>query len=129
MSEDKRNIIREKAMNFSVRMYHLNEFLIEKRKYSIADQVFRSGTSIGANLSEAVRAESEQDFVHKYGIALKEAEETLYWLELSQRVELIDTRLYESLRSDCEELIKLATSIILSVLRKIKNGKPHNYNS
>ena len=126
MSEDKRNIIREKAMNFSVRMYHLNEFLIEKRKYSIADQVFRSGTSIGANLSEAVRAESEQDFVHKYGIALKEAEETLYWLELSQRVELIDTRLYESLRSDCEELIKLATSIILSVLKKIKNGKPHN---
>ena len=126
MSEDKRNIIREKAMNFSVRMYHLNEFLIEKRKYSIADQVFRSGTSIGANLSEAVRAESEQDFVYKYGIALKEAEETLYWLELSQRVELIDTRLYESLRYDCEELIKLATSIILSVLRKIKNGKPHN---
>lgn len=126
MSEDKRNIIREKAMNFSVRMYHLNEFLIEKRKYSIADQVFRSGTSIGANLSEAVRAESEQDFVHKYGIALKEAEETLYWLELSQRVELIDTRLYESLRYDCEELIKLATSIILSVLRKMKNGKPHN---
>ena len=126
MSEDKRNIIREKAMNFSVRMYHLNEFLIEKRKYSIADQVFRSGTSIGANLSEAVRAESEQDFVHKYGIALKEAEETLYWLELSQSVELIDTRLYESLRYDCEELIKLATSIILSVLRKIKNGKPHN---
>ena len=126
MSEDKRNIIREKAMNFSVRMYHLNEFLIEKRKYSIADQVFRSGTSIGANLSEAVRAESDQDFVHKYGIALKEAEETLYWLELSQRVELIDTRLYESLRYDCEELIKLATSIILSVLRKIKNGKPHN---
>ena len=126
MSEDKRNIIREKAMNFSVRMYHLNEFLIEKRKYSIADQVFRSGTSIGANLSEAVRAESEQDFVHKYGIALKEAEETLYWLEVSQRVELIDTRLYESLRYDCEELIKLATSIILSVLRKMKNGKPHN---
>ena len=126
MSEDKRNIIREKAMNFSVRMYHLNEFLIEKRKYSIADQVFRSGTSIGANLSEAVRAESEQDFVHKYGIALKEAEETLYWLELSQSVELIDTRPYESLRYDCEELIKLATSIILSVLRKMKNGKPHN---
>ena len=126
MSEDKRNVIREKAMNFSVRMYHLNEFLTEKRKYSIADQVFRSGTSIGANLSKAVRAESDQDFVHKYGIALKEAEETLYWLELSHRVELIDARLYESLRYDCEELIKLATSIILAVLRKIKSGKLHN---
>ena len=126
MSEDKRNVIREKAMNFSVRMYHLNEFLTEKRKYSIADQVFRSGTSIGANLSKAVRTESDQDFVHKYGIALKEAEETLYWLELSHRVELIDARLYESLRYDCEELIKLATSIILAVLRKIKSGKLHN---
>ena len=118
-----RNIIREKAIAFSIRMYHLNDFLIQKRKYSLADQVFRSGTSIGANISEAVRAESEQDFVHKYGIAMKEAEETLYWLDLSYRVELIDQKLYDSLRNDCEELIKLGTSISLAVMRKIKNDK------
>ncbi len=117
------NVIREKAMNFSVRMYHLNDYLIEKRKYSIADQVFRSGVSIGANIAEAVRAESNSDFVHKYAIAMKEAEETLYWLELAHRVELLDDKLFESLYADCEELIKLGTSITMTMLRKIKNEK------
>ena len=115
------NVIREKAMNFSVRMYHLNDYLIENRKYSIADQVFRSGVSIGANIAEAVRAESNSDFVHKYAIAMKEAEETLYWLELAHRVELLDDKLFESLYADCEELIKLGTSITMAMLRKIKN--------
>ena len=117
------NVIREKAMNFSVRMYNLNDYLIEKRKYSIADQVFRSGVSIGANIAEAVRAESNSDFVHKYAIAMKEAEETLYWLELAHRVELLDDKLFESLYADCEELIKLGTSITMAMLRKIKNEK------
>jgi four helix bundle protein len=117
------NVIREKAMNFSVRMFHLNDYLIEKRKYSIADQVFRSGVSIGANIAEAVRAESNSDFVHKYAIAMKEAEETLYWLELAHRVELLDDKLFESLYADCEELIKLGTSITMAMLRKIKNEK------
>ena len=117
------NVIREKAMNFSVIMYHLNDYLIEKRKYSIADQVFRSGVSIGANIAEAVRAESNSDFVHKYAIAMKEAEETLYWLELAHRVELLDDKLFESLYADCEELIKLGTSITMAMLRKIKNEK------
>ena len=114
------NLIREKAMAFSKRIYHLNEYLIEKRKFSLADQVFRSGTSIGANLSEAVRAESDSDFVHKYAIAMKEAEETRYWLELAWRVDLLDDKLYMSLKKDCEELIKLGTSITLTMLRKIK---------
>lgn len=117
------NVIREKVMNFSVRMYHLNDYLMEKRKYSIADQVFRSGVSIGANIAEAVRAESNSDFVHKYAIAMKEAEETLYWLELAHRVELLDDKLFESLYADCEELIKLGTSITMAMLRKIKNEK------
>ena len=117
------NLIREKAMKFSVRMYHLNEYLIKQRKYSVADQVFRSGTSIGANLAEAVRAESYMDFVHKYAIAMKEAEETRYWLELSHRVGLLEDKLYKSLLDDCEELIKLGTSITLTMLRKIKTEK------
>ncbi len=117
------NLIREKAMTFAERMFHLNEYLIEKRKYSLADQVFRSGTSIGANLSEAVRAESDSDFVHKYSIAMKEAEETRYWLELAWRVKLIDDRMYRSLRHDCDELIKIGTSIVLAMLRKMKAAK------
>ena len=127
--ENKGNsIIRKKAMDFSVRVYHLNEYLIKQKKYSIADQVFRSGTSIGANVSEAIRAESDADFVHKYTIAMKEAEETLYWLELAYRVELLDEKLYYSLRNDCEELIKIGTSTTLSMLRKIKASKADNNN-
>ena len=122
------SLIRKKAMSFSVRMYHLNEYLIKQKKYSIADQVFRSGTSIGANISEAIRAESESDFVHKYSIAMKEAEETLYWLELAYNVELLEEKLYNSLRNDCEELIKIGTSTTLTMLRKIKTTKADNHN-
>ena len=117
------NLIRQKSMDYAIRIYHLNEYLQKKKKYSLADQVFRSGTSIGANISEAIKAESEADFVHKYSIALKEAEETLYWLELSYRVGLLEERLYSSLQNDCLEIIKLGTSITLTMLRKIKAEK------
>ena len=89
----------------------------------MADQVFRSGTSIGANISEAIKAESDADFVHKHSIALKEAEETLYWLELAYRVDLLEEKLYKSLQADCLEIIKLGTSITLTMLRKIKAAK------
>ena len=116
------NLIRQKAMDYAVRIYHLNEYLLKQKKFTLADQVFRSGTSIGANISEAIKAESDADFVHKYNIALKEAEETLYWLELSHRVGLLEEKLFESLRNDCLELIKLGTSITLTMLRKIKEN-------
>ena len=114
------NLIRQKSMDYAVRIYHLNEYLIKQKKYTLADQVFRSGTSIGANISEAIKAESSSDFVHKYAIALKEAEETMFWLELAFRVGLLEENLYTSLRDDCLELIKLGTSIQLAILRKIK---------
>ena len=117
------NLIRKKAMDYAVRIYHLNEYLLKQKKYTLADQVFRSGTSIGANISEAIRAESDADFVHKYSIALKEAEETLYWLELSHRVGLMEESLYHSMQNDCVEIIKLGTSITLTMLRKIKAEK------
>ena len=120
------NLIRKKAMDYAVRIYHLNEYLLKQKKYTLADQVFRSGTSIGANISEAIRAESDADFVHKYSIALKEAEETLYWLELSYRVGLMDVNLYQSMQNDCVEIIKLGTSITLTMLRKIKAEKKNN---
>lgn len=128
MASKMNSIIRKKAMDFSVRMFHLNDYLIKQRKFSLADQVFRSGTSIGANLSEAFRAESDSDYVHKYSIAMKEAEETMYWLELAYRVDLLDEKLYQSLRSDCEELIKMGTSTILTMLRNIKTAKEDNNN-
>ena len=117
------NLIRQKSMDYAVRIYHLNEYLIQQKKFTLADQVFRSGTSIGANISEAIKAESDADFVHKHSIALKEAEETLYWLELAYRVDLLEEKLYRSLQADCLEIIKLGTSITLTMLRKIKAAK------
>jgi four helix bundle protein len=78
----------------------------------LSRQVLRSGTTIGALIREAEHAESKADFIHKMSIALKEANETLYWLELLYQGEYIDTQRYESIGSDSEELVKLLTSIV-----------------
>jgi four helix bundle protein len=81
----------------------------------MSKQIFRSGTSIGANTAETSRAESESDFVHKLSIARKEGEETLYWLELLQKTDYISVEQYQSMNDDCIELQKILTSIIKSV--------------
>lgn len=81
----------------------------------MSKQILRSGTSIGANIAEASRAESESDFVHKLSIARKEGEETLYWLELLQKTDYISEEQYQSMNDDCIELQKILTSIIKTV--------------
>jgi four helix bundle protein len=93
----------------------------------LSKQVLRSGTAIGALVREAEHAESRADFAHKMNIALKEANETLYWLELLLQSEYIADQSFESIRPDSEELIKLLVSIVKTTkknenLRK-KNGK------
>lgn len=99
-------IIGDKALNFSVRINHLSRFLNkEKHEYKIADQIFRSGTSIGANLAEAQCAISRNDFLSKVYIALKECKETLYWLELLYKIRLLVKPQYESINNDCLELM------------------------
>ena len=110
---DKENIILNRCMNFSVRIIKLRTYLTnEKHEYDISKQLLRSGTSIGANLNEAQAAVSKRDFISKAGISLKESRESLYWIELLSRAELINQTQYESLKQDCEEIIKLITSII-----------------
>jgi four helix bundle protein len=84
----------------------------EKREYVLSKQVLRSGTAIGALVREAEHAESKADFIHKMSIALKEANETSYWLELLHQGEYIDEQNFESIRSDAEELIKLLIAIV-----------------
>ena len=84
----------------------------------MSKQVLRAGTSIGANIAESVRAESDADFIHKLSISRKEGEETLYWLELLQRTGYISTEQYSSMQQDCEELLKLLTSITLTMRKK-----------
>ena len=99
-------------MNFSIRIVGLCKFLNEeKHEYRIADQMFRSGTSIGANVAEAQYAISKSDFIAKLYISLKEANETLYWLRLLQRTQFINNRQFESVNNDCEELKLMLVSI------------------
>jgi four helix bundle protein len=97
-----------KAKAFAIRIVKLHAFLRGKREATMSKQILRCGTSIGANLAEAKYAQSKDDFISKQTIALKEAGETLYWLELLHDVALIpDNEAYQSLYADCEEIIRL----------------------
>ncbi len=109
------NPVKDKSYKFAVRIIRLYKYLAEeKREYVLSRQVLRSGTSIGANVKEALQGEARADFIHKLSIALKEASETEYWLELLQETEYIDQASFDSIHPDCIELIKLLTSIIKS---------------
>ena len=111
--EMKDNIILEKSLDFAVRIVNLYKYLsTEKRENVISKQVLRSGTSIGANIREASQGQSKADFTAKMSIALKEATETEYWLELLVRTEYLNASEYESIQQDCSELAKMLTSIV-----------------
>ena len=84
MQDQKENLILNLSFEFALKIISFTETLEEKRKYNLANQLFRSGTSIGANVNEAQNAESKSDFIHKMKLAAKEAEETRYWLRLCQ---------------------------------------------
>ena len=87
MQAEKDNLIVRLTFQFSLNIVRYTEKLEEQRKYNLANQLFRSGTSIGANVREAQGAESRMDFIHKMKVAYKEAEETKYWLELCCKAE------------------------------------------
>lgn len=109
------NIVVDKSKNFAVRIIKLYKYLSdEKKEFVLSKQVLRSGTSIGANVKEAIRGQSKADFSAKMNIALKEASETEYWLELLFETEYISKQQFESIYEDCIELIKLLTSIVKS---------------
>ena len=109
------NIIVEKSYAFSVRCVKLYKYLSEKEHdYVICKQLLRSGTSIGANIKEAIRRYSKADFASKVGIALKEASETEYWIELLRDTDYISRQEADSMLADCVEIIKITTSIIKS---------------
>ncbi len=108
-----KNIIVEKSYNFAVRCVKLNRYLQQnKKEYGISNQLFRSGTSIGANIKEATRGQSRSDFRAKMNISLKEASESEYWIELLRDTGYISESESESLLNDCVELIKILTSIV-----------------
>jgi four helix bundle protein len=115
----KPNVIAEKSEEFAVRVINLSKYLIgEKKEYIISKQIFRSGTSIGANVSESRNAQSKDDFINKLNIALKEADETAYWLRILKRTEYISQDQFSSLNEDVQELISILVSIIKTTKEK-----------
>ena len=122
---NKNNVVYDKALDFSVRVVNLYNFLDQKGGAAgvMSKQLLRCGTSIGANISESVSAESDLDFIHKLAIAQKEAEETLYWLLLLKRTNFLTEAQYSSMNQDCVEIKKLLTSIIVTSKQKKNNDR------
>ena len=100
-------------MAFAVRVIRLYQFLTKERKeFVLSKQLLRSGTSIGANIVEAIDGVSRNDFLNRMGISLKECSESLYWIELLYRTDYLTELQYNSILTDCKELKRLLVSII-----------------
>ena len=108
----KENIIKSKSFAFALRIVGLYKFLCGKKEFVLSKQLLRSGTAVGALVCEAEQAESKANFIHKMAIALKEANETQYWLELLYKSEYLKEDQFDSINSDAIEILKLLTSII-----------------
>lgn len=107
------NIVLDKSLAFAIRIVRLYQYLTkEKQEQILSKQLLKSGTSIGANIREALRGQSRQDFSAKMNISLKEVYETEYWLELLYRTDYITEMEFKSIFADCRELTKLLSSIV-----------------
>ena len=123
MKEDKDNLILVKSKAFAIRCIKLYQHLTEdKREFVMSKQLLRSGTSIGANVREAVRGQSDADFGSKMNIALKEACETEYWLELLYETNYISKEGFKSILVDCKHIIRILTSIVKTTFEKIRKS-------
>ena len=116
------SVLQDKSLAFAVRIVKFYKYLSdEKREYVLSKQILRSGTSIGANVSESKNAQSNADFINKLSIALKEADETRYWLELLRLSDIISKEEFEPLDKDAAELVALLTASIKTLKSKITN--------
>ncbi len=108
-----KSIIQQKSRDFAIRIIGCYKYLVnEKSEMVMSKQLLRCGTSVGANSRESKNAQSRMDFLNKLNIALKEADETEYWLDLLHETNYLDDKMYESINSDCIELIKMLTASI-----------------
>ena len=120
-------VLKRKSYGFAIRVVKLTQYLQDNYKdYALSRQVLRSGTSIGALVREAEFAQSKLDFINKLSIALKEANETSYWLSLLYETNYIDEKLFNSLQSDCKELIAILVSIVKTTKKNLLNDKENN---
>ena len=117
----KDSVIAKKTIDFAVRIVKFYKYLCdEKNEYVLSKQILRSGTSIGANVRESKNAQSKADFISKLNIALKEADETQYWLEIMVKSDLIKENQVEALNKDLKEIIAM---LVASIKTLRENGK------
>jgi len=117
----KENVIKNKSFAFALRIVKAYQYLTEQKKeYVLSKQMLRSGTAVGALVRESEQAESNADFVHKLAIALKEANETDYWIELLAQSNYLEENVAISLNSDLTEILKLLTAIIKTTKQNSK---------
>ncbi len=118
------NLIVDKTKQFAIRIVNLYKFLCdEKHEYVLSKQLLRSGTSIGANVREGIRGQSTSDFGMKMNIALKEASETEYWLEILHETGFLTEQQFNSIYADCVEVNKILNSIVKTTYEKLKGDK------
>jgi four helix bundle protein len=114
------NVILNKSKTFALRVINLYKYLTgEKREFVLSKQLLRSGTSIGANVREAIRGQTRPDFYAKLNISLKEADESSYWLELLRESGYINNEQFTGIYADCNEII----SILVAITKKQKGEK------
>lgn len=117
----KENLVMDKAFVFAIRTVKLYKLLREERKeHILSKQMMRSGTAVGALIRESEHAQSKADVINKLSIALKEANETEYWLMLLKETEYLSQNEYDSIITDCRELLKL----LISIIKTTKGNEP-----
>ena len=119
---ESKSIIADKAYAFALQIISVYKELNNRNEFVLSKQIIRSGTSIGANVNEAISAISKKDFVFKLGISLKEARETKYWLNLLKDSDFINQEIFNKSNKDCEELIKILSSIIITTKQRYLNN-------
>lgn len=116
------NVIQIKSYNFALRIIKLHKHLImTHKKYDLSRQILRSGTSIGANVEEAIGGTTKKDFKHKLSISYREARESHYWIRLLRDSDYISQNVALSLLKDCDELLKIIGSIIKTTKENLRN--------
>jgi len=113
------SIVGKKSFEFAVNIVRFyKRIIVDKKEFTLSKQLLRSGTSVGANIREALNAQSRMDFIHKLSISQKECDETLYWLELLYATDYISKEEFEGLSAQATELLKIIRSIIITTKNK-----------
>jgi four helix bundle protein len=114
------SIVKTKSFELAVRGVNFYKWLVAERKeFVMSKQFLRSITSVGANVREAVNAQSKPDFIHKLSIAQKECDESMYWLEILKETDFISTIEFDSIHNQCNEVLKIIRSILITTKKKL----------